>query len=91
MNPYEFVLVLVAIVGGCITCWVYMATNQQSSKAGKNRPPEPGARYSVSELSAMAESLQERIDTLESILDAEVPDWRDQNERATEPSSNQPR
>jgi phage shock protein B len=34
----------------------------------------------MGELSAMAESLTERIDILESILDAEVPDWREQNE-----------
>jgi hypothetical protein len=28
----------------------------------------------------MAESMQDRISVLESILDAEVPDWRQQNE-----------
>jgi hypothetical protein len=30
----------------------------------------------------MAQSLTERIDILESILDAEVPDWRANNEHA---------
>jgi phage shock protein B len=38
----------------------------------------------MSELSGMAESMQERIGVLESILDAEVPDWRQQNESGTE-------
>ncbi|MFM1897017.1 MAG: hypothetical protein RLZZ385_2091 [Pseudomonadota bacterium] len=85
MSPYEFVIALVGIVGGCITAWVYMATNKQRPRS---RPADPGTRYSLTELSAMAESLQERIDTLEAILDAEVPDWRDQNERATEQPSN---
>jgi hypothetical protein len=32
----------------------------------------------------MAESLNQRIDVLESILDAEVPEWREQNEQRSE-------
>ena len=32
----------------------------------------------------MAESLTERIDVLETILDAEVPDWREQNANGVE-------
>ena len=32
----------------------------------------------------MAESLIERIDVLESILDAEVPEWREQNEHGSQ-------
>tara|TARA_R110001606_G_scaffold342563_2_gene491097 strand:+ start:2077 stop:2253 length:177 start_codon:yes stop_codon:yes gene_type:complete len=37
--------------------------------------------YDIRELSTMAKSLSNRIDTLESILDSEVPDWREQHER----------
>jgi hypothetical protein len=32
----------------------------------------------------MAESMQERIAILESILDAEVPEWRQENESRIE-------
>jgi phage shock protein B len=32
-------------------------------------------------LSAVADKMTERIATLESILDAEVPDWREDHER----------
>jgi phage shock protein B len=37
--------------------------------------------YDIRELSAIAQSLNARIDTLEAILDAEVPTWREQNEQ----------
>ena len=78
MGVFEFVLTLVCIVGACITCWIYMVTSKKSRRTVQ---ADPGMRYSLSELSAMADSLKDRIDTLESILDAEVPDWREQNEQ----------
>lgn len=79
MNGFEFVILLVSIILGCITCWIYML----SSKKGRAKiPVETGTRYSLNQLSVMADSLQDRIDTLESILDAEVPDWREQNEHS---------
>lgn len=81
MGTFEFIITLVAVVGGCITAWVYMATQRTG---GRRRPVDRDGRYSLGELSTMAESLQERIQTLESILDAEVPNWREQNERAAE-------
>jgi phage shock protein B len=42
---------------------------------------QAGSQYDLQELSTMAQSLTERIDILESILDAEVPDWRANNEQ----------
>jgi phage shock protein B len=79
MGVFEFIITLVCIVGGCITCWVYMVTSKKSRRTVQ---VDTGMRYSLSELSAMADSLQDRINTLESILDAEVPDWREQNEQS---------
>lgn len=38
-------------------------------------------RAELHRLSAVADSMAERIATLESILDAEVPDWREDHER----------
>ena len=37
--------------------------------------------HQLDELNALAEQMAERIKTLESILDAESPEWRDQNEK----------
>jgi len=34
----------------------------------------------MAELTQMAERMNQRIDTLESILDAEVPGWREQHD-----------
>lgn len=38
-------------------------------------------RDQLTRLSAAADNMCERIETLEAILDAEVPDWRDDHER----------
>jgi phage shock protein B len=49
-------------------------------KSRRRAPIQAEGHYELAELAGMAESLKDRIDTLESILDAEVPDWREQNE-----------
>tara|TARA_B110000858_G_scaffold141288_1_gene160354 strand:+ start:6299 stop:6538 length:240 start_codon:yes stop_codon:yes gene_type:complete len=75
MSGFTFVLAIIAMVFGSITLWIIIL------RKGKHSVRiEPEGKYSMSELSAMAQSLTERIDILESILDAEVPDWREQNE-----------
>ncbi len=81
MDVTEFVLALVFIVLGFITYWVSLF---MKGRQRKERVPESDNRYNVKELSAIAQSLNERIDTLESLLDAEVPDWREQNEHTTQ-------
>lgn len=75
MDVLEFVISIVAMVLGAITLWILLLRKSQ-----RKTHAEPGERYSMNELSTMAESMQERIGILESILDAEVPDWREQNE-----------
>ena len=84
MNPYEFVIVLVSIILGCITLWI-MAFAKGRRK--KHHTADAETRYNLAQLSSMAESMQERIDILESILDAEIPDWREQHEKPVERSS----
>ncbi len=77
MDALEFVISIVAMTLTAITIWIVLlrrdkqVTPSSSSKADLN----------MHELSAMAESMGQRIDVLESILDAEVPDWREQNEQ----------
>jgi len=77
MDVFEFIISLVAIVLAAITFWMILFRKQWSSDGKKI---DPQGEYDMYELSAMAESLKDRIDVLESILDAEIPDWREQND-----------
>ena len=78
MGILEFIVSIVAMSLGAITLWIILLRNNKRV----NRI-EPEGNYDIRELSNMAESMKQRIDILESILDAEVPDWREQNERTT--------
>ncbi|MFN3162424.1 MAG: envelope stress response membrane protein PspB [Pseudohongiellaceae bacterium] len=78
MGIFEFIIALVSIVLGVITVWMLMFHKQWFRSDEKI---DPKGDYDLRELSSMAESMKERIDVLESILDAEVPNWREQNER----------
>jgi len=75
MGILEFIIAIVAMVLGAVTVWIFLLR-----KGRRSVRIEPDGKYNMGELSAMAQSLTERIDILESILDAEVPDWREQNE-----------
>ena len=75
MDVFEFIISIVGMVLFFITIWVLLL------RKGRRRDHiAPQGKYELGELAAIAESLKERIDILESILDAEVPDWREQNE-----------
>ncbi|MEQ8953200.1 MAG: envelope stress response membrane protein PspB [Gammaproteobacteria bacterium] len=81
MDAFEFVTSILGMVLFFITIWIILL------RAGRRKQQptmEPGSSYELGELSAMADSLKERIDILESILDAEVPDWREQHGNGTE-------
>ena len=85
MGLFEFIISLVSIVLGCVTLWLLLFYARRDKR---RRVPESDGRFALAQLSSMAESLQDRIDTLEAILDAEIPDWRDQNEQPAKQSSN---
>jgi phage shock protein B len=85
MDAFEFIISLVSIILGCVTLWILMFYFRKDKG---HRKPDPNTKYSLNQLSSMAESLQDRIDTLESILDAEVPDWREQNEQSARSPTN---
>jgi len=78
MGILEFITSIVAMALGAITLWIILLRKDRRTKR-----IEPEGQYNISELSGMAESMKQRIDILESILDAEVPDWREQNERTS--------
>lgn len=79
MEAFEFVLSLVIITLGFVTWWVMLLSKKEKRRSARIEV-DTDAKYNLNELSAMAESLQDRIDTLESILDTEVPNWREHNE-----------
>ena len=79
MGVLEFITSIVAMVLGAVTLWILLLR-----KGRRSVRIEPEGKYNMGELSSMAKSLKERIDILESILDAEVPDWREQNEQGSE-------
>ncbi|HLT63716.1 MAG TPA: envelope stress response membrane protein PspB [Pseudohongiella sp.] len=75
MDFFEFVIALVAVGGTFVTIWVVLLYQRKEKKL-----PAAARAYELSELSAMADAMNRRIDTLEAILDAEVPGWREQHE-----------
>lgn len=66
-----FSIPLVAILSGVLKAR-YRA--QESSLSGNDREQ-------LERLSDIADRMSQRIETLEAILDAEVPDWREEDER----------
>jgi phage shock protein B len=76
MESFEFIIALVATCGTFVTIWVVLLYQRKEKKL-----PAAARAYELSELSAMADTMNRRIDTLEAILDAEVPGWREQNEQ----------
>lgn len=78
MDAFEFVIALISLVGAFVTLWIFVLYQRKDRK-----PRSAGSsEYSLQELTGMAQSMTERIDTLESILDAEIPGWRDKHEQA---------
>lgn len=78
MDFFTFAIALISIIGGFITLWIFILYQRREKKVKQSSETE----YDIRELSAMAQSMSNRIDTLEAILDAEVPDWREQHERS---------
>ena len=73
MGVLEFITSIVFMVLVAITTWILLLRNSR-----RQQRIAPEGNYRLDELAAIAESLQQRIDILESILDAEVPDWKEQ-------------
>jgi len=76
MNSFVFIISIVGMVLSFVTFWILLARNDRNKIS-----VQAGSQYDLQELSTMAQSLTERTDILESILDAEVPDWRANNEQ----------
>jgi phage shock protein B len=57
--------------------WIVMHYRSKGSKQGGISEAEHGR---LQELTQIAQSMVQRIETLESILDKEAPNWRENNE-----------
>jgi phage shock protein B len=77
MDFFEFVIALVAIGGTFVTIWVALLYQRKEKKL-----PAAAQAYTLGELSRLADTMSQRIDTLEAILDAEVPGWREMHEQS---------
>lgn len=77
MNAFVFIISIVGMVLSFVTFWILLARKDRHKIS-----VQAGSQYNLDDLSSMAQSLTERIDILESILDAEVPDWRANNEQS---------
>jgi phage shock protein B len=71
MNAYEFVLALVFMV-----VVVPAVLGILRSRSGQRPGLSPEQQTSIEELSALAARLDDRVRTLERVLDAEAPGWR---------------
>jgi phage shock protein B len=72
MAPIIIFMIFVAPI------WIIMHYRTASKKAVGLSDDEQG---SLNELAEIAHGMEERITTLESILDAETPDWRSKYEQ----------
>jgi phage shock protein B len=57
--------------------WIIMHYRSKGTKQGGISEAEHGR---LQELTAIADGMVQRIETLESILDKETPDWREKHE-----------
>lgn len=73
MNAYEFVLALVFLVV-VVPTWLHYR-NRHNKPAPQPGPP-PEDENTLNELRAVASRLEDRVRTLERVLDAEAPGWR---------------
>lgn len=74
----EILIPLMAITMPIWIVWIVLHYKSKSRELGSLNEQES---HQLEELNALAEQMAERIKTLETILDAENADWRDQDEQ----------
>lgn len=81
MNTGTLTIILIFGMPGLIAIvaiWASMVKAKYRAQQGNISDTE---RNQLERLVTVADKMAERIDTLESILDSEVPDWRDDHEQ----------
>ena len=79
MDFFEFVISLAGISLGAFSLWLIFGVQGRRSESG--RKLDQTETDQLAELTKLAESMAERIKNLETILDAENPQWRDYDEK----------
>lgn len=79
MGELTELITIILVFSIPLTAIVMGGLNKRHSMNGRSLSKEDRAK--VAELAALAEKLGQRVDTLEAILDAEVPNWRAEHER----------
>lgn len=78
-HPFEFLMVPgVLFLIFVAPLWIIMHYRSKGRSQGMLTANE---RAELERLASSAEDMRERIETLESILDAETPDWRRRSAR----------
>ncbi|MDC1437046.1 envelope stress response membrane protein PspB [Gammaproteobacteria bacterium] len=73
----EFFGVLIALTAITLPIWIIWLVLHYKSKSKEFSSLNANESQQLDELNMLAEKMAERIKTLETILDAESPEWRD--------------
>ena len=74
MDPLELIFVpLIVFVGGVLPVWIIVHYVTIWKREKRERSQITGTQ---SELEAMADRMERRLDVIEQLLDTEEPDWR---------------
>lgn len=73
----EFLALLIPISAITLPIWIVWIVLHYKSKDKEFRSLNAEESGQLDELNALAEQMAERIKTLETILDSENPEWRD--------------
>lgn len=79
MNFFEFLISMAGISLGAFFIWMVFGVSSRRIHMGAKLSDDESAH--LSELNKLAESMAERIKNLETILDAEQPEWREYDEK----------
>lgn len=78
MNAIEALIPLVAVISIFVVLpWMFFHYGARRREAAKQQGS--GVQPASAELGALAERLEKRVQALETILDAEVPGWRNRS------------
>lgn len=77
----EIIGPFIGLVAVSMPIWIVWIVHHYRSKEREVSGLNADESRQLDELNTLAEQMAERIKTLESILDAESPEWRDQHEK----------
>ena len=76
----EVLGLLISLTAITLPIWIVWIVLHYKTKGKEFRSLNAEESHQLEELNSLAEQMAERIKTLETILDAESPDWRENND-----------